>query len=265
MCDCKPYVLTFINGAYMPLFDIWLSYVKQNSPSDLRVHVYALDADVHIDDDRVDVHAFHVPPHTDVREYRQQLWKMRLALMTRLVVDEGKTILHSDVDAFWCASNVVGKLCAISADMVCSAGRRDIPVFTLKRYGFSLCPGLFLLHSTQAGKRLISAWNKTLLQRSAGLYDDQIALNILLIRQKADFGVPDTDGRQQADFEIPDADGRRLAVLAELKATIAVLPLEKYTRRPEERGEAYVFHPNLRPTNMPDKLELLATFGIRKQ
>ena len=116
--------------------------------------------------------------HSIVRAFfdgsMENFWLQRLRIFS-LLARHDIEFIHSDTDAVWLA-NPIPKYAGNDFDLLFSQGT-DMPHEALSAWGFVLCCGFFWARPTPATRKLFDAW----INRSEAQFDDQIALNRLLV------------------------------------------------------------------------------------
>ena len=234
-------IVTAVNRPYIRLLDLWLAQSRPYMPS--TPHIICMDqAAVAHCDDRGDVITIKASDERMTTRDRHSFWLHRLRTVKQML-DQGREVLHSDLDAFWLASPIP-LLQSIQADLVFSIDM-GIPKNILDAWGFVLCSGFFLARPTPATQKLFSLWEKDT-ERIGG---DQIALNRLLFDASPDW--------QRAD-EIAPGTKRTQLIIGGQQLTIVVLPLSKITRVvPFGLQGPLVAHPWFEQALFPCYLELM--------
>lgn len=234
-------IVTAVNRPYLRLLDLWLAQSRPSMP--VAPHIICMDqAAVAHCSQRGDVIAVDAGDDKTSARDRHSFWLHRLRTI-KTMVDQGKEVLHSDLDAFWLASPVA-LLDSIKADLVFSIDM-GIPKNIRDAWGFVLCCGFFLARPTPGTRQLFSLWEHDTEQ----IGDDQIAFNRLIFNASPQWETADQIVRGAKRTEI---------TIAGQPLSIVVLPLDSVTRVvPFGLKAPLVAHPWFERALFPCYLELM--------
>ena len=108
------------------------------------------------------------------------LWRLRV-IVIRQLVDQGISVLHTDIDAVW----VKNPYCEIkfkNYDLLASQAT-NWPQEAIDQWGFVLCCGFFFVSASRGGRDLLALWERCVMKDT----DDQRALNRLLCKLGVDW------------------------------------------------------------------------------
>jgi|SRR5579871_710743 len=248
-----PIVVTAASHGHIDLLRNWLCHMTAVGLSS-RVLVLAMDEEVAsgIGDEAVAARAAFDGSIDD-------LWRQR-ALVWRLLSDSRVEFIHSDTDALW-LRDPLGFCSEIDADLVFSQGT-DFPLSTLSVWEFVLCCGFFVARSSAATAALFGELART----SDGAFDDQIALNELLVRAETRW-----DKGSTSSFYLSYA-GSKFRCFAEpilgscevMDLKLALLPHQSFVRLPPGGAHPFIKHLLLKYETLDDRCAALRAHGCWK-
>ena len=164
-------VLTTVNRRFLLMFDLWFRYYVDVGIG-WPVHVAAIGAEACVAMQarvrRGQPLAVHPLPAG------RGLVPVRRFLVVKALLDRGFDVVLTDLDAFWLSDGVRG-LPDRRFDLQASIAYKWPPA-AVAAWGFSLCCGFVIIHSTVATRRLMRQWIA-----QAQTSDDQHALNHILM------------------------------------------------------------------------------------
>jgi len=177
-------VLAAIDENYLDIFALWLEWFERSG--------YLPQLTVITYDTRSTKFAerrglTHVRLAGRVRDPRQ-IYVSRLEVVGDLI-GSGTHVINTDADAFWLRPDLPS-MTKPAVDLQISVGH-GIPRRAIDEWGFSLCCGFFILHSTARTKAFLPTW----LQASREANHDQRALNDLLLEHEIEWGAEESSGR----------------------------------------------------------------------
>lgn len=237
-------VVTFVNIAFMEIFDRWHSCFKNCSNEALLV--VALDKSAldyleerNIPSVLVAEHSFeNFLSKKDFNRHEKQklsiLWRIRWSVFER-VISHGIELIHSDSDALW-LRNPMSELKSKKFDMITSIGR-SWPTNIKEQWGFVLCMGFFALRPTEASRSFTKLVRERL---NGGETDDQVSANQIILENKVTWSE--------------HKNGNKETFASSIKLRVLAISDEKVSRK--SQGLPCVFHPYLRG-NIEQKIHAL--------
>lgn len=177
-------VLTAIDENYLDIFALWLEWFERSG--------YLPQLTVITYDTRSTEFAerrglTHVRLADRVRDPRQ-IYVSRLEVI-RDLIGSGTHVINTDADAFWLRPELPS-LTKPAVDLQISVGH-GIPRRAIDEWGFTLCCGFLILHSTARTKAFLPTWQEA--AREAN--HDQRALNELLLEHQIEWSAQEANGR----------------------------------------------------------------------
>jgi hypothetical protein len=230
-------VIVFCNTPYARILDNWLVTVRRlgNVPLLICAMDEGLAGTLRA--------AGHTVAYTPVGGRASNIWKLRVAVISRLV-EAGFNVLHSDADAVW-RDDPRSLFANLDADIVASQGT-TWPTSTLQKWGHVCCFGFILFRATPKTRSLLRELVGLALSQDD--FDDQKELNELIAREDL---VWDASERYRlsydgADFECSKQIMRGSSSRNDHQGmTIAILPhrlVQRLSNELEPAHERVVVH-----------------------
>jgi Nucleotide-diphospho-sugar transferase len=177
-------VVTAVDENYLDIFALWLeSFEFSGYLPQLTVITYDARSTKFVERRGLT----HIRLADRVRDPRQ-IFVSRLEVIQDLI-GSGAHVINTDADAFWLRPDLPS-MTKPAVDLQISVGH-GIPRRAIEEWGFSLCCGFFILHSTARTRSFLPTW----LQRTRDMNDDQRALNDLLLEHEIQWTAAESHGR----------------------------------------------------------------------
>jgi hypothetical protein len=175
-------IVTAIDKNYLKIFDLWFKYFERtNYLSCLCVIVYDDKSEKFIQEKGI-INSIRIKEKIN---HPRDIFVSRLTAIKK-ILETGKNIIHTDADAFWLNAKLES-IIKEDFDIQISIGY-GMPKSALKKWGFSLCCGFFILHSNNSTIKLLDKW----IFKSIEMMHDQKALNELFIENVVQWRLNDT-------------------------------------------------------------------------
>jgi hypothetical protein len=187
-------VFTFLTANYLENFGLWLDLYLRHDVMGEQLIVLAIGE--HFGDEltnwllqrgatRSQVIAFVPPVHIEACGNGKNLdfmWYVKIHVTAELL-NRGQRVVYSDMDAYWVNNYFIVRddACAKHRPDVILSLTYDMPLAAVMHWGFTPCAGFFSVEPTDAGKAFLMEWR----QMTEVMFDDQIALAEILLRQNA--------------------------------------------------------------------------------
>lgn len=218
-------VLATVDQHFLRMFDLWFRYYAETG-IEWPVHVAAI-GQMACDAIRARAQRWPLTLHP-LKAGHGNVMVRRLRVL-KMLLDRGVDVVSTDLDAFW-LSKRTPELADRRFDVQMSIAAYGWPPEAVATWGFSLCCGLSIIHSSEATRRLMREW----IARS--VQDDQRAFNRILMDHGMYWKHP---GRANGNKGVCDALG----------LTVEAIDYRRVTRTPDirqiDRSRLAVFHPRL--------------------
>jgi hypothetical protein len=237
-------IITFIDYAYLPIFNLWYTYFSKLNLNNLLV--ISLDKEIYAELQERNIKTILCEYRIYKEEYwkdRDEFWKFRLNIIYNIFISSRKNIIHTDSDCIW-LKNIYGLIKDLPYDFIGSI-EKGHPHEVSKQYGFVMCCGFYYI---KYNEKMVSLFKNIMMQTNLGT-DDQSLFNYYMFNNMLEIIESPTDLIEK-EIQLKDV-------------TIRLLN-NRIISRDFFNEDTYCFHPWLSSITISEKLRQLNKFIDQK-